>query len=88
VGDHPAAKGEHVPDSEFWGVLSGQTPDGEVANFWVYRSGPALILTDPSGIDHVCHPSIRTLDDLKKEVQLRFRAEVVGVTSAAASGHR
>jgi hypothetical protein len=76
-----------VRDTQFWGVLSGRTPDGEVASFWVYRSGPTLIVTDPSGMDYVCHPSIRTLDDLKKEFLLHYRAEVVGVTSAGAPGN-
>lgn len=69
-----------------WGVLSGRTPDGKLASYWVYKSGGTLSIAGRTGVNHSCHPSIRTRDDLAKEVLRVFQAEVVGFTPLSALG--
>ena len=49
------------------------TEDG--GRVWVYKSGRSFWISHDSG-EHLCHPSIRSLDDTRREAVLVFSVVV------------
>lgn len=55
------------------------TDDGQ--RVWVYKSGRNFWINYGNG-QHLCHPSIRSLDDTKREAFLVFQVAVVDFVPA------
>lgn len=47
--------------------------DGETV--WVYKAGRSYWISYGSG-EHLCHPSVRNVDDTKREAMIVFHVDV------------
>lgn len=48
---------------------------------WVYKSGRSFYLSH-GGHEHLCHPSVRNLEDTKREAMLVYQFKAVSFASA------
>lgn len=57
----------------------GQTPSGETHHFSVYEEGTALYIVGPNLYQHLCHPSVKNHEGIKREIALVFNVKITGV---------
>jgi len=57
----------------------GQTPNGETRHFSVYEEGTALYIVGPNLYQHLCHPSVKNHEGIKREIGLVFNVKITDV---------
>lgn len=61
---------------EFVCVAEGQSMTGETEYIQIHKAGRTFFISEKSGREHTCHPSIRTIEDVPKEIILVFHVKV------------
>lgn len=61
-------------------IAEGKTSDGQTQNFSVYKMGGSFYITRTPGLyKHLCHPSVKDSEGVKREIALVFNAPVTSV---------
>ncbi len=65
---------------DFLFSAEGKTPDGKTEWFHVYRDGSSFLIVGPALHTHRCHVSVKTIDDIKREIAVVLACKVVSVS--------
>lgn len=60
-------------------VAEGEGPNGEARSHRVYKSGRSFYVSSPNFPEHLCHPSVTSREDIKREIFLVFGTKVTNI---------
>lgn len=61
-----------------WFKAYCEDENGVGSSVWVYKKGRSIYLSSQDSFkEHLCHPSIKSIEDVKSEILLVFRASVI-----------
>ena len=53
--------------------------DGRSESVYVYKSGRSIWISAGNSREHLCHPSVRSVESVKREIFLVFQKKVTSI---------
>lgn len=60
-------------------IAKGENDKGESCSHNVHKNGGSIFVSGPNFKEHLCHPSVSSAEQIKREIYLVFQTKVTDI---------